>query len=84
MQTTPWRRNNCRDPRCSSSTTGDRPPLLGLFQTNLEILAYSFSGIITAKFLWQIAARTVSNKEKVPKGSCGIPLLKVLLQVMTK
>ena len=44
----------------------------------------SFSRIITTKFLWQIAARTVSNKGKVPKGSRSIPLLKVLLQVMTK
>ena len=47
-----------------------------------QILAYSFSRIITTKFLWQIAARVVSNKWKVP--SCGIPPLRALLQVMTK
>ena len=38
----------------------------------------------TTKFLWQIAARAVSNKGKVTKGSHGIPSLKVLLKVMTK
>ena len=38
----------------------------------------------TTKFLWQIAALAVSNKGKVPKGSHGIPPLKVSLNVMTK
>ena len=53
MQTTPWRGSNCRDPCCRSSTTGYRQPAtLGFFQTNLEILVYSFSRIITTKFLW--------------------------------
>ena len=47
-----------------------RHSLYTVFQINLEILAYSFS---------RIAACVVSNKGKVPKGSCGVPLLKVLL-----
>ena len=32
MQTTPWRGSNCRDPCCSSSTTGYRQPLVGFFR----------------------------------------------------
>ena len=38
----------------------------------------------TTKFLWQIAARAVSNKGKVPIGSHSVAQLKVLLRVMTK
>ena len=34
--------------------------------------------------MWQIAARAVSNIGKVPKESCGVPPLTVLLQVTTK
>ena len=47
------------------------------FQTNVEILAYSFSRIITTKFLWLawLAIQGKSLKEAV---------LRVLLQVMTK
>ena len=60
---------------------------LGLFQINLEILAYLFSGIITlVNYCGQfLLVQYVSNKGKVPKGSCGIaPLNFFLLHVMTK